>query len=130
MARALCQDKKCAQAVPLLQQATEQAKVAFGENSVPVGLGFYWMGVTYWHMNERVEAGVWMERGIKRLKEDLGWGHPMYIDALREYSRFLREFGSVEEAAALEREVHQADAVVDVSTLTRRAKTAPAADLR
>ncbi len=97
---------------------------------MPVGLGFFQLGVAYWRTGDKDDAAIWMRQGAERMKKDLGWGHPLYIDALRQYSKFLREQGRVEVATELEREIHKADAVVDVSAMTGRPEPAGAAELR
>ena len=127
VARALDESGSYGRAIPLLQQGIEQAKVLFGATSLPVGMGYYQMGLAYWHDGDTVEAARWLERGIGLMKAELSWGHPTYINALREYAKFLRQHGTEEAAQAVEREIHQADAKVDVSTM---AKMPGAASLR
>ena len=62
--------------------------------------------------------GGWSEASAL-MKAELSWGHPTYISALREYAKFLRQYGTEEAALAVEREVRQADAKVDVSTMAK-----------
>ena len=119
VARALDESGSYGRAIPLLQQGIEQAKVLFGATSLPVGMGYYQLGVTYWRDGQTVEAARWLERGIALMKAELSWGHPTYINALREYAKFLRQHGTEEAALAVEREVHQAEAKVDVSTMAK-----------
>jgi tetratricopeptide (TPR) repeat protein len=119
VARALGESGNWGRAVPLLQQGIEQAKVNYGENSLPVGMGYYQLGITYWRDGSTVEAARWLERGIGLMKVELNWGHPTYISALKEYAKFLRKYGTEEAAVAVEREVRQAEAKVDVSTMAK-----------
>jgi tetratricopeptide (TPR) repeat protein len=119
VARALDESGSYGRAIPLLQQGIEQAKVLFGATSLPVGMGDYQLGVTYWHDGQTVEAARWLERGVALMKAELSWGHPTYINALRQYAKFLRQHGTEEAAVAVEREIHQADAKVDVSTMAK-----------
>jgi tetratricopeptide (TPR) repeat protein len=119
VARALDESGSYGRAIPLLQQGIEQAKVLFGVTSLPVGMGDYQLGVTYWHDGDTVEAARWLERGIALMKAELSWGHPTYINALRQYAKFLRQHGTEDAAVAVEREVHQAEAKVDVSTMAK-----------
>ncbi len=119
VARALDESGSYGRAIPLLQQGIEQAKVSFGATSLPVGMGDYQMGLTCWHDGQTVEAARWFERGIGLMKVELSWGHPTYINALREYAKFLKQHGTEEAALAVEREIHQADAKVDVSTMAK-----------
>jgi tetratricopeptide (TPR) repeat protein len=119
VARSLCESGSCGRAIPLLEQGIEQAKVSYGESSLPVGMGEYQLGLTYWREGDTVEAARWFERGIALMKVELSWGHPTYINALREYAKFLRQHGTEEAAVAVEREIRQADAKVDVSTMAK-----------
>jgi tetratricopeptide (TPR) repeat protein len=117
VARALCESGDGAKAIPMIQQSIETAKVAYGKDSLPEGIGGYLLGYAYWRTGDVAGAAEWMERGTKRMKVELGWGNPMYVDALGKYALFLRGRGQVEAAAALEREVRQAETVVDVRSL-------------
>ena len=58
-----------------------------------------------------------MEHGKAILAERLGWDHPTYLGASRQYARFLRENRRVEDAEVVERQIRQAEAVVDVRAL-------------
>jgi tetratricopeptide (TPR) repeat protein len=127
LARAMGESGAWGRAIPVLQQGIEQTKISFGPNSLPVALGCYQLGLTYWHEGETVDAARWLERGITLMKADLSWGHPTYVNALREYARFLRQYGTEEAAQSVEREVKLADAKVDVSTM---AKTQGTSSLR
>jgi hypothetical protein len=62
-------------------------------------------------------ASKYMEHGTGIMKEQLGWGHPTYLNALMQYARFLREDRRVEDAEAVERQIRLADAVVDVHSI-------------
>jgi tetratricopeptide (TPR) repeat protein len=120
MARALCEIRECAKAIPLLKQSISLAEGTYGKDGLPVGMGYYLLGYAYWHTGDMAGAAEWMQRGTTRMKVELGWGHPIYIDAVGQYALFLRGRGRTEEAALLEREVHQAEAVVDVRSLAAR----------
>jgi tetratricopeptide (TPR) repeat protein len=120
MARALCNSRECAKAIPLLKQSITLAEETYGKDGLLVGLGSYLLGYAYWQTGDMAGAAEWMERGTTRMKVELGWGHPLYVDALGKYALFLRGRGRTEEAALLEREVRQAKAVVDVGSLAAR----------
>ena len=117
VARALCESGNSAKAIPMIQQSIETAKAAYGKDSLPEGIGGYLLGYAYWRTGDTAGAAEWMERGTTRMKVELGWGHPMYVEALEKYALFLRGRGQVEAAAVVEREVHQVEAVVDVRSL-------------
>jgi tetratricopeptide (TPR) repeat protein len=123
VARALCEGRECAKAIPLLKQSIELAEGAYGKNGLPVGVGYYLLGNAYWHTGDMAGAAEWMERGTTRMKVELGWGHPMYLEALGQYALFLRGRGRTEDAAVIEREVRRAEAVVDVRSLPQHTGT-------
>jgi tetratricopeptide (TPR) repeat protein len=112
VAYALCGLKQCGRAIPMLKDALELEKGSYGEDSLMVGSGYFLLGYAAWKNGDIVDATAWMERGTKRMKVDLGWGHVIYLNAMSEYARFLRERGQMEVAATAEREVRQAQSVV------------------
>ena len=120
LAKALCESRECGRAIPLLKEAIELSKETFGPDGLPVGFCNFLLGYAYWRNGDMDEAAVWMERGTTGMKVELGWGHPGYLDALTQYAEFLRERGRKQAAVALEREVRQAKAVVDVRALAAR----------
>jgi tetratricopeptide (TPR) repeat protein len=120
LAKSLCRTRECGRAIPLLQQGIELAKSNFGTDGLPVGCGYFLLGYAYWQSGDMDGAAEWMERGITQMKVKLGWGQPTYLVALTEYAEFLRKRGRKEDAMAVEREVRQAEAVVDVRALATR----------
>ena len=118
LALALCGVGNCEKAISLLKDAIELSKSSFGVDSLPVGIDEYLLGYVYWQNGDMNDAAEWMGRGIARMKVDLGWGHAIYVNAVRQYAKFLRKTGQTEAAASAESEVHQAEALVDVRTLT------------
>jgi hypothetical protein len=78
------------------------------------------LGYAYWRRGDIEDASEWLERGTARMKIELGWEHPAYLDALTQYAGFLRERGRKEAAVAAEHEVKRAEAVVDVRALATR----------
>ena len=118
IARALCANRECGRAIPILNDTIELAKATFGDDAVPVGYGYYLLGYSYWKAGDPAAAAEWMHRGTTQMKGVLGWGHPIYLDSLKQYATFLRERGQMVAALAVDHEVHQAETVVDVRTLT------------
>jgi putative component of toxin-antitoxin plasmid stabilization module len=59
-----------------------------------------------------------MRSGIERMKIDLGWGHAIYLNSMREYAVFLRRSGQLEEAASAQSEVRRAESIVDARSFT------------
>lgn len=117
---ALCANHQCTQAIPIMKDAVAQAQTAYGEDSLSAGLASYVLGYVYWQCGDKTDAAEWMARGIKRMKVDLGWGHPLYVNAMAQYAKLLREAGQREEASNAENEVHRMQSVVDARTMTPR----------
>ena len=120
LAYALSGDKDFARAIPLLKDAIELSKNSFGEDSLEVGVGYYLLGYTAWQAGDIKNAAEWMGRGITRMKVDMGWGHPLYVSMVNQYAQFLRKQGLMEAADAEQREVRQAQSVVDARSFTGR----------
>lgn len=118
LANALCGLKQCGQAIPLLKETVDMEKSAYGANSLLVGASNFLLGHTYWMNGDMQEAADLMARGTARMKDDLGWGHTIYLNAMSEYAKFLRQRGQLEAAASAEREIKMANAVVDARSLS------------
>jgi len=116
-ANALCGNKQSREAIPLLLQAHEIAKGFYGPGSAQAGATEYLLGHAYWQSRDMDAAAEWLERGVEKIKLDLGWGHPIYVNALTEYARFLRERGNEDAASAIEHELRKESQVVDVGSL-------------
>jgi tetratricopeptide (TPR) repeat protein len=117
---ALCYMKECPLAVPVLKDAVAIAKASFKVNDFPVGEGEFLLGFAYWKSGDVAGANEYMEAGTSMMKEQLGWGHPAYLNALGQYARFLRENHRVEDAEVVERQIRRAEAVVDVHSIQTR----------
>jgi tetratricopeptide (TPR) repeat protein len=117
---ALSETHDSVRAIPILKDAVAMAESSFGADSLSAGIASYVLGNAYWHSGDLVDAGTWMQRGTARMKLDLGWGHPAYVDAIANYAKFLRARGQMEAAATVEREVKQANSIVDARSLTTR----------
>ncbi len=120
LADALCRTHACEQAVPLLQQEVALAKENFGADSLPVALALYHLGFVYWQTGDFTAAEVWMERGTEGMQAKFGWGHPIYLDAMRQYARLLRQRGDREAALTAESELRRAESIVDARSFTAR----------
>lgn len=117
---AMCERHECEQAIPILKDAIELSSKTYGPDSLAVGLAEYLLGTAYWHKGDLVDAADCLQRGTERMKRDLGWGHPSYVDAMANYAKFLRQRGQLEAAANAESEVVKARSVVDVRSFTSR----------
>jgi hypothetical protein len=114
---ALCSIKECVSALPVVKAAVDEAKATTEPNSLAVGFGTFLLGYMYWKPGDSVKAAEYMEHGKTLMSERLGWDHPTYLSASRQYAHFLRESRRVEEAEVVERQIRQAEATVDVRAL-------------
>jgi tetratricopeptide (TPR) repeat protein len=115
---ALTATRNCDVGIPILKDALELSISSFGPENSKLGYAEYVLGFGYWHCGEWGRAADWLERGTTRMKADFGWNRSLYLNAMRQYARFLRESGQLEAAVNAEAVVNQADAVVDARTLT------------
>jgi tetratricopeptide (TPR) repeat protein len=117
LSEALCSIEECPSAVPLLKAALDEAKTMLGPNDFPIGMANFVLGYAYWKSGDMSRAKEYMEQGTARMSEQLGWGHPAYLRALRCYSKFLHETKNVEAANVVERRIRQSEAVIDVHSM-------------
>jgi tetratricopeptide (TPR) repeat protein len=130
LALALCYTKDYPSAIPLLKDGVDIAKAAFQPKDFPVGIGEFLLGFVYWKSGNLSDAGQYLEEGTSIMKGQLGWGHPTYLNALRQYALFLRTSKRAEDASAVERQIRMAEAVVDVHSIQARKGVDALAGLR
>jgi tetratricopeptide (TPR) repeat protein len=114
---ALCASNHCPEAIPVLTEAVSDAKATMQPGDFPIGCGEFLLGFAYWKSGNSASAAQYMGEGTAAMKEQLGWGHPIYLNALGKYAQVLRENRRGEEAKVLQREIQRAEAVVDVRSL-------------
>jgi tetratricopeptide (TPR) repeat protein len=117
---ALCSMKDCPSAISLLKEGIRIANATFQPKDFPIGVGYFLLGYAYWQSGQLSEAGELMREGTAIMKEQLGWGHPVYLNALRQYALFLNKSKREEDAKMVEAEIRRAEAVVDVHTIKTR----------
>jgi tetratricopeptide (TPR) repeat protein len=127
---ALCSTNNCPQAISVLKDAVADAKATMQPADFPIGYGEFFLGFAYWRSGDSASAAQYMGEGTTLMKEQLGWGHPIYLSALGRYAQFLRESQRGEEAKVIQREIQRAEAVVDVRTLETKASAFSFASLR
>ena len=93
-----CARQACPDAVPTLKRALALAHGSYVADSVPVGMLDFLLGYALWKSGDLAAAGESMRSGTQELATRLGWGHPTYIRALRQYEAFLIETGRTYEA--------------------------------
>jgi tetratricopeptide (TPR) repeat protein len=126
----VCGLKECGQAIPILKDAIEMEKSSYGADSLMVGTGYLSSRIHILANGDMEDAAELMARGTARMKVDLGWGHTIYLNAMTQYARFLRQRGQKEAAATAEREIKMANAVVDARSLTTSSSAFAAAGSR
>jgi tetratricopeptide (TPR) repeat protein len=117
LSEALCSIKECPSAIPLLHAALDEAKAMVEQNNFPIGLATFLLGYAYWKSGNMTGADEYLKRGTGLMNEQLGWGHPAYLKALKCYAQFLRENQRAEAANVVERRIRQVEAVVDVHSI-------------
>jgi len=117
LAEALCSLKDCVSTIPMLKAAIAEATATLRSDEIPIGFGTYLLGYAYWKAGDISLAGEYLERGTTLMSARLGWGHPAYVKALSGYAEFLRENRRIEAAKVVERQIRQAQAVVDVHSI-------------
>lgn len=116
---ALCGVQRCGESIRVLGEAAQLARVELGAQSVDAGVAEYLLGRAYWQSGELEPASAWMARGVATLKANRTYGPAPYQHAMAQYAEFLREHGSVEEAAAAQRNLRVENSTVDVSALAK-----------
>jgi len=114
---ALCSLKDCASAVPVLKQALDDARAHFPAQELPVSMGEFLLGYAHWKSGDVQGAGREMQAGVTDMNAELGWGHPTYVAVLGLYAKYLHETRNVEAANDVERQIRQAQVVVDAGAL-------------
>ncbi len=100
-----CARSDCAGAIPELNRALLLAHANYEANSVPVGFLDFLLGYAYWKTGDPKQAQVLMKSGIDEMQQQLGWGHPTYIAALKQYQSLLSEIGNNVEAEEVDRRI-------------------------
>jgi hypothetical protein len=119
LAMAFCNLKNYASAVPIIKDAIEEGKAKLVPGDFPIGFGTFLLGYAYWKAGDMPDAAENLRVGTIGMSEQLGWGHPSYLEALKQYAKFLRENRQADVASAVELRIRQAESVVDVHALQK-----------
>jgi hypothetical protein len=114
---ALTGTRNCTRGIDVLQDALAIAENSPQISRKSVGYSEYVLGSAYWHCGVQANASKWLERGTDDMKADYGWGRAMYINAMKQYARFLQQDGRKEAALSAQAVVSQAESVVDANSL-------------
>jgi tetratricopeptide (TPR) repeat protein len=100
-----CARRDCAGAIPELNRALRIAHANYQANSVPVGFLDFLLANASWKNGDLRDAPALMKRGIDEMQQRLGWGHPTFIAALKQYRTLLTQIGSNAEADEVDRRI-------------------------
>lgn len=112
--------RNCDRGIQVLKEGHELAQNSPEIGMATLGYSEYVLGYGYWHCGDPTNAATWLERGTTDMKADFGWEHAAYVNVMKQYARFLRESGQQDAAVSAEAVVHQAQSIVDASTLADR----------
>jgi MalT-like TPR region len=101
MSLALCRQNRCGEAVPTLEALVALTRRCYADDSLPVGFALFLLGYANRANHNLVLADAYIKRGIDAMTQSLGWGHPMFLQALVQYSRLLRETDRIDSAQKL-----------------------------
>jgi tetratricopeptide (TPR) repeat protein len=104
---ALCKLNRSGEALPVLRNLVMLARRSYPDDSVPVGFAFYLLGYAEQKNHDLLLANANMKRGIEGMEKSMGWGHPIFVEALSQYATLLRETGRAPEAQQLEARANQ-----------------------
>jgi tetratricopeptide (TPR) repeat protein len=96
-----CVRGECAGTIHDLDRALRLAHANYPTESVPVGFLDFLLGYAGWKSGDESSATELMGRGIGEMEKDMGWGHPTYLAALKQYRTLLSERGREAEAAEI-----------------------------
>jgi hypothetical protein len=90
---------------PELNRALRLAHANYEANSLPVGFLDFLLGYASWRSGDLKRAPALMKSGIDEMQQQLGWGHPTYIAALKQYQSLLSQIGNNAEAEEVNRRI-------------------------
>lgn len=93
-----CAQGACDAATHNLERALSIANTNYESNSMPVGFLHFLLGYTQTKSGDAQDGIPLMKTGIDKMKTQLGWGHPTYVAALKEYRAVLVKTRRDEEA--------------------------------
>lgn len=86
-----CAQHNYAAALGYLAQAREVAVARYPPVSLPVAYIDYLLGYAHWRTGDMEIAAKQMKAGTTGMRALLSWGHPTYVEAMKQYKAFLRQ---------------------------------------
>jgi tetratricopeptide (TPR) repeat protein len=100
-----CGAGACEAARSDLERALQLATANYQAKSVPVGFLHFLLGYTSAKSGDVQGGAELMKTGIEEMKTQMGWGHPTYVAALKEYRAVLVRAGRNEDASEVEENI-------------------------
>jgi tetratricopeptide (TPR) repeat protein len=104
---ARCAQGLCAAAIPELERAHTLAQASYQPESFPVAFTDFLLGYAHWKSGDARTAADLMKSGTTGMEAQLGWGHPTYISAMKQYEAFLKQTRRNAEAAEVRAKLAQ-----------------------
>jgi len=89
LALARCAAHECKDAMQPLKRAMSIAEASYSETSFPVSYIRFLEGYVNWKRGNDRAAAKLMRIGTEGMEEQLGWNHPTFVSAMRQYEGFL-----------------------------------------
>jgi tetratricopeptide (TPR) repeat protein len=104
---ARCEQGMCEDALAALQRARDIADSSYQTGSFPTSYIDFLTGYAQWKTGNAELAAELMRRGTAGMQAELGWGHPTYLAAMKQYALFLKQTQGRAEAAEVKRIISQ-----------------------
>lgn len=102
---ARCAARNCVDALAPLKRAMTIADASYPKQSFPVAYITFLEGYARWKRGDSHSAARLMKSGTEGMEVRLGWGHPTYISAMRQYEKLLMQSGHEAEAAEVKQKL-------------------------
>lgn len=89
LALARCAAHECKDAMAPLKRAMTIARASYEEKSFPVPYIQFLQGYVDWKRGDERTAAKLMKSGAEGMETQLGWTHPTFVSAMRQYEGFL-----------------------------------------
>lgn len=89
LALARCAAHQCKDAMAPLKRAMTIAGASYEDKSFPVSYIRFLQGYVDWKRGDERTAAKLMKSGAEGMETQLGWTHPTFVSAMRQYEEFL-----------------------------------------
>ena len=95
------------ESLPVLSRARAIATGNYSPTSLLVAYVDFLTGRAHWKSGDLELAAEQMQRGTHGMERELGWGHPTYITAMKDYEACLKQLNRMAEAAEVQRAIER-----------------------